>query len=84
MGPWCSRSGTSAWTGGPLIHSGYHASGHVHDDGIVYALKLLVEKRLEEMEGAQARTTARGNLLSFELPWEDVSKRCREAETATR
>ena len=37
---------------------------------------------LEEMEGAQARTTARGNLFSFGLPWEDVSKRCQEAETA--
>ena len=37
---------------------------------------------LEEMEGAQARTAARGNLFSFELPWEDVAKRCHEAETA--
>ena len=37
---------------------------------------------LEEMEGAQARTTARGNLFSFELPWDDVSRRCKEAETA--
>ena len=35
---------------------------------------------LEEMEGARARTTARGNLFSFELPWEDVAKRCKEAE----
>jgi len=37
---------------------------------------------LEEMEGAQARTAARGSLFSFELPWDDVSKRCKEAETA--
>ena len=37
---------------------------------------------LEQMEGTQARTTARGNLFSFELPWEDVSARCKEAETA--
>ena len=36
---------------------------------------------LEEMEGAQVRTTARGNLFSFELPWDDVMKRCKEAET---
>ena len=35
---------------------------------------------LEEIEGARARTTARGNLFSFELPWEDVAKRCKEAE----
>ena len=37
---------------------------------------------LEQMEGTQARTTARGNLFSFELPWEDVSARCKEADTA--
>ena len=36
---------------------------------------------LEEMEGAQARTAGRGNLFSFELPWEDVSQRCKEAQT---
>ena len=29
-------------------------------------------------------TISRENLFSFELPWEDVSKRCKEAETATR
>ena len=38
---------------------------------------------LESMEGAQARTQARGNLFSFILPWEDIERRCREAmETA--
>ena len=37
---------------------------------------------LQQMEGTQARTTARGNLFSFELPWEDVSARCKEADTA--
>ena len=37
---------------------------------------------LEEMEGPQARTTARGNLFSFELPWEDVFHRCKDAEKA--
>ena len=36
---------------------------------------------LEEMEGVQARSCARGNLFSFELPWEDVAQRCHEAET---
>ena len=35
---------------------------------------------LEELEGARARTTARGNLFSFELPWEDVAERCRDAQ----
>ena len=33
------------------------------------------------VEGAQVRTTARGNLFSFELPWDDVMKRCQEADT---
>ncbi len=35
---------------------------------------------LESMEGATARTQARGNLFSFSLPWEDIEKRCQEAE----
>jgi hypothetical protein len=35
---------------------------------------------LESMEGATARTQARGNLFSFTLPWEDIEKRCQEAE----
>ena len=34
---------------------------------------------LESMEGATARTQARGNLFSFSLPWEDTEKRCQEA-----
>ena len=34
---------------------------------------------LESMEGPEARTTARGNLFSFALPWEDIEKRCVEA-----
>ncbi len=34
----------------------------------------------ESMEGAQARTYARGNLFSFSLPWEDIEKRCVEAD----
>ena len=37
---------------------------------------------LEEMEGARARTSARGNLFSVELPWEDVEQRCKDAEAA--
>ena len=35
---------------------------------------------LEPMEGAQARTEARGNLFSFSLPWEDIEKRFVEAD----
>ena len=34
---------------------------------------------LEPMEGAQARTQARGNLFSFSLPWEDIEQRCIDA-----
>ena len=39
---------------------------------------------LESMEGAQARTQARGNLFSFSLPWEDIEARCVEADTNWR
>ena len=35
---------------------------------------------LESMEGAQARTQVRGNLFSFMLPWEDIERRCVEAQ----
>ena len=35
---------------------------------------------LEPVEGAQSRTQARGNLFSFSLPWEDIEKRCSEAQ----
>ena len=35
---------------------------------------------LETMEGAEARTQARGNLFSFSMPWEDIEKRCKEAD----
>ena len=35
---------------------------------------------LEQMEGPQARTTARGNLFSFSLPWEDIEDQCILAE----
>jgi len=34
----------------------------------------------DSMEGAQARTQARGNLFSFSLPWEDIEQRCSEAQ----
>ena len=34
---------------------------------------------LENMEGAQARTHARGKLFSCSMPWEDIGARCNEA-----
>ena len=34
---------------------------------------------LEGKEGAQSRTQVRGNLFSFSLPWEDIEKRCSDA-----
>ena len=34
----------------------------------------------ESMDGAQARKTARGNLFSFSLPWDEIEARCQEAD----
>ena len=36
----------------------------------------------ESMQGAQARTTARGNLFSFMLPWQDIEEQIATAEQA--
>ena len=37
----------------------------------------------ESVQGAQARTAARGNLFSFSTPWEDIEERCGEVVAAS-